>query len=86
MQRTYELHAFANVARNTSAFHMVNDYCPVTSIVHMERNMKSSGLTIETACSAWAVLLLLLPHHSVFVKEAPLKHLLNSYILTTYSK
>lgn len=74
MQRTYELHAFSNVAGNTSAFHTINDYNRVTLIVHMERNMKLAGLTTEAVCSAWVVLPLLLPGHRLFVKEAPLKH------------
>lgn len=74
MQRTYELHAFLNVAGNTSAFHTINDYSCVTSIVHTERNMKLAGLTSEAVCSAWVVVLLLLPCRSLFVNGAPLKH------------
>ena len=74
MQRTYKLHAFSNVSGNTNAFHTINDYSHVTSIVHMERNMKWAGLTTEAVCSAGAGVLLLLLHHSLFVSEAPLKY------------
>lgn len=69
MQRTYELHAFLNVSGNTNAFHTINDYSHVTSIVHMERNMEWVGLTTVTVCSAGVVVLLSLPRH--FVNEAP---------------
>lgn len=40
MQRIYELHSFSNVSENTNDFHTSSDYSHVTSIVHMERNMK----------------------------------------------
>lgn len=70
MQRTYELHAFSSVSGNTNAFHTINDYSRATSIVHIERNMKWAGLTTEAVCSVWAVELLLLPRHSLFVNEA----------------
>lgn len=74
MQRTYELHGFSNVSGNTNAFHTINDYSHVTSIEHMKRNMKWAGLTTGAVCSAWVVVLLLLPRHSLFVNEAPLKY------------
>ena len=74
MQRTYKLHAFSDVSGNTNAFHTINDYSHVTSIVHTERNMKWAGLTTEAVCSAWVVALLSLPRHSLFVNGAPLKY------------
>lgn len=93
MQRTYELHALSNVAGNTSAFRTINDYNRVTLIVHMERNVKLSGLTTAAVCAAWVVLLLSQPHHSLFVVETPLKHcsrlyhrheqIIDSFISTT---
>lgn len=73
MRRTHELHASKGVAGNASAFHTINDYSHVTSIVHAERNRKLSGLTSEVACSAWPVVPLLLSHH--FGKENPLKNI-----------
>lgn len=74
MQRTYELHAFPNVSGNTNAFRTINDYSHVTSIVQRERNMKWAGLTTEAVCSAWVVVLLSLPQHSLFVNETSLKY------------
>lgn len=73
MRRTHELHASKGVAGNASAFHTINDYSHVTSIVHAERNRKLSGLTSEVACSAWPVVPLLLSRH--FGKENPLKNI-----------
>lgn len=72
MQRTCELHASSNVAGNTSAFHTINEYSCVTSIVHMERNMQLAGPTSEAVGSDWVVVLPSPPCH--FVKGAPLKH------------
>lgn len=50
MQRTYELHAYLNVSGNKNAFHTINNYSHVTSIAHMERNVKWAGLTTEAVC------------------------------------
>lgn len=73
-QRTYKLHAFSDVSGNTNAFYTINDYSHVTSIVHMERNMKWAGLTTEAVCSAWDAVLLSQPHQSLFVNGPPLKY------------
>lgn len=72
MQRTYELHDFSDVSGNTNAFHTINDYSHVTSIVHMERDFKWAGLTTEAACAVGAAAVLLWLSR-LFVNEAPLK-------------
>lgn len=70
MRRMHELHASEGVAGNGSAFHTINDYSHMTSILRAERNRKWSGLAGEAEHSSLLLVPLLLSHH--FRKEAPL--------------